>query len=138
MLDRIKRIAPNIAINITGAYDPYFQWVGDGPDPSDSGYLPYSVTVKATAIIRGELVEGLDCLGGYYYRAGEDFGDVHGYLPDLITHAVNVLLKKAKSRLPDSQSLANTAALNELKSACHAIKAEVEKLKKERITANDD
>ena len=138
MLNRIKRIAPNVAITITREYDPYYQWVGDAPDESHSGHLPYTVAVKATAIIRGELVEALDALCGCHYHPDEELGDVHGYLPDMITQAVNVLLKRAKHRFPDSQSLANAAALNELEAACGAIKAELAKLQKERITANDD
>lgn len=88
---RLKDVCPNIQFEVTWSEDPHFEWDGDGPDPADRGYQPYDVDVYARAIIRGDLVEGRDSLGGVYEKPGAYDRDVNGYLPQMLLRAVDDL-----------------------------------------------
>jgi hypothetical protein len=83
--------APSITISITGEVDPTFTWDGAEEARPGDDEDPYTVTVTATAIERGTRITGKAHLGGFYKRPDEDFGDVHGYLPDLIASAFATL-----------------------------------------------
>jgi hypothetical protein len=90
-IEELRVSRPDVAITIERELDPYFSWDGDGPDPRDEGYSPYTVTVMAIAIRNGELLTGDDSLGGCYYRPNEPIDDVHGYLPQMVEEAVDEL-----------------------------------------------
>jgi len=97
--ERLRRIAPNVVFQSSRDPDQTFRWDGDGPDPSEEGYLPYDVTVTARAIVRGELVEGNASLGGSYYKPDEPVGSIHGYLPQMLKEAAAELLRIAPASL---------------------------------------
>lgn len=92
-IEQLRQTRPDVAIVVTREVDSYFSWDGDGPDPRDEGYSPYDVDVKAVAVRKGKLVEGVASLGGSYFLPDEDTGEVHGYLPQLIEEAVRELDK---------------------------------------------
>lgn len=84
---------PNHAFTVDWEEDPFDIWDGDGPDPEESGYTAYNVTVTATAIHDGKLVTGKAYLGGCYSKdGGKDDPEVGGYLPQLKEEALAALI----------------------------------------------
>lgn len=82
---------PDVAVQVSRELDSYHSWDGDGPDPRNDGYSPYTVTVKAMTIRNGVLLEGVAYLGACYFLPEEPIGDVHGYLPDMLAEALTEL-----------------------------------------------
>jgi len=82
---------PDIAILITRELDEIFAWDGDGPDPAEDGYDPYSVTVTAMTIRNGRIYEAHATLGGSYFKPSEPFAEIGGYYPDLRDEAIEDL-----------------------------------------------
>lgn len=88
-IDLLKQTRPDVAISITWEVDESFTWDGDGEDPSESGYMAHNVTVTATCIRGGTLIEGCAYLGGCYAKPGEPKdNDVSGYAVDMIEEAL--------------------------------------------------
>lgn len=108
ILHNLKQIAPDVAFNIKRERDEYFVWNGDGPDPIDEGFDPYDVDVTAEAIVMGEIKQGTASLGGSYFKPQEDFGDIHGYLPQMLVEAATELLEQ----VPDGLKPQLTAAID--------------------------
>lgn len=96
----LKRLAPSIACTLVYERDPYYTWDGDGPDPSDEGYEPFTVTVVVKTIEGGEEISGLDDLGGNYEkvdsrgRVSHPDEDIGGYLPQMLDKALEELLEE--------------------------------------------
>jgi len=108
LLTALARLAPSIALSVSREIDEAFRWDGDGPDPRLDGFDPYDVTVTARAIIGGAVVEGNDYLGGCYFKPDEDSEDIHGYLPQMITAALDDL--ESRGALSVSRELINARA----------------------------
>ncbi len=90
--EKLRQTNPEIAVTIEWELDPEFEWDGDGPDPQDEGFNPYTVIVRANRIIEGELETGEATLGGCYSKdAGKDDPKVSGYLDQLIGDALKDL-----------------------------------------------
>lgn len=87
----LKKLAPNVYFSAGRKLDPSFIWDGDAPDPAEDGFDPYDVTVRAAAIINGELIEDSDSLGGSYFKENEPLDDIHGYLPEMLQEAAALL-----------------------------------------------
>jgi hypothetical protein len=86
-LKKIKNERPDIAITVKWEYDPYFEW--DGDYPLEEGYEPYNVTVTASKIVNGNLIQGNAYLGGCYSKdGGKDDKDIGGYLEQMIEEAI--------------------------------------------------
>jgi hypothetical protein len=86
-IERIKAERPDIAINVSWEYDPHFEW--DGDYPLEDGYEPYDVTVTASKIVNGKLIQGNAYLGGCYSKdGGKDDPEIGGYLPQMIEEAI--------------------------------------------------
>lgn len=88
---------PDVAVTVSRELDSYYSWDGDGPDPRDEGFSPYTVTVTVTTIRNGRIYIGESALGGSYFKPDEPMEDVHGYLPDMIAEAIadlDTLLEK--------------------------------------------
>ena len=92
-MEKLKEIAPLVAVTTSRKRDEYYQWDGDGPDPSEDGYEVYDVTVEACAIVKGERAYGHHYLGGSYYQDDEPLGEIHGYLPQMVEEALVDLAK---------------------------------------------
>lgn len=90
-VDKLKEIAPSVAIVISREPDPSCRWDGDGPDPEESGYSAYDVDVDARIIMKGELVARTASLGSCYYQPDEPIGDVYGYLPQMLEEVLTAL-----------------------------------------------
>ncbi len=91
---RLANVAPHIQFATSREEDRSFKWDGDGPDPRKRGYIPFDITVSASMVVQGELVEGTSHLGGSYYRPTQAIGDIHGYLPQKIDEALADLRRK--------------------------------------------
>jgi len=88
-IERIREERPDIAISVIWEHDPYFVWDGDMEDPEKDGYLPHNVTVTASKIVNGKLIEGNAYLGGCYSKDnGKDDPEIGGYLPQMIQEAI--------------------------------------------------
>lgn len=88
-IETLRQTNPEIAISVHWEVDECFQWDGDGPDPQDEGYEPHNVTVTASAIREGVLIQSHAYLGGCYSAdGGEDDPEISGYLDQLIDEAV--------------------------------------------------
>lgn len=103
----LKEIAPQISVGVRRDEDTNFIWDGDGPDPSEFGFIPYNIDVYAMSIVNGEEVEGHGYLGGSYDKPGEFDPDIGGYFPQKLEEAFEELseqlsgeiLKQAKAAL---------------------------------------
>lgn len=87
----LRELRPDVAIMVVRSIDWRCEWGGDGPNPREEGFEPYVVTVTATAIKDGVLVQGGDFLGSCWYRPTEAIGEIHGYLPQMVEQAVSEL-----------------------------------------------
>ena len=110
----LGQVAPSIAFSIEYTEDPHFQWDGDGPDPTDEGYVAYDVDVYARAIAGGETIEGRDSLGGTYDKPHKKDPNVGGYLIDMLGQALEDLMGQG-SKLPSSTLKQAKAAIAWLK-----------------------
>jgi hypothetical protein len=92
IITELAAVAPLVHISTTWEEDPTFIWDGDAPDPSADGYLAHDVTVTAMRIEWGALREAESHLGGSYsqYR-GPHCPDIHGYFPQMVEEALEVL-----------------------------------------------
>ena len=90
-IEALRASLPDVAITVTREEDPYFVWDGDGPDPIENGFEPCNVTVTASTIHHGELIQGKSTLGGSYFEPDEPCADIHGYLPQMVEEAVEEL-----------------------------------------------
>lgn len=104
---KLTEVVPSIAFKVEWEIDPYFKWDGDGPDPRNKGQFPHDVTVTASAIVNGEIVVGQDNLGGCYDAPGKTCPDVHGYLLDMLSNALDDLNKNASSMSRKFDSASN-------------------------------
>lgn len=109
ILQDLKRIAPYLAFHVSFKEDREFEWDGDGPDPKEEGFKAYDVTVSAAVIVKGELIQSEDTLGGHYDKPGELDMDVSGYLNQMLTNALEHLFD-----LPPDHREQIKAALNYL------------------------
>jgi hypothetical protein len=99
LLVKCGKVAPSIAIAVSYELDRYFQWDGDGPDPSEEGYNPYDVTVKASTIANGEELHGEAHLGGTYEKSvSEADPEINGYLNQMVDEALDELAKQPVSK----------------------------------------
>ncbi len=91
-IELLKESRPDIAITVSWEPDHYFSWDGDGEDPRNDGYDPHNVTVTASVIRNGELIQSHAYLGGCYSKnGGEDDPEISGYLDQLVNEAVEGL-----------------------------------------------
>lgn len=91
VLKKLKKIAPNVCFTIDRGIDLFFEWDGNGQDPKEYGYDPYTIVVFAMAIVNGEQLIGRDSLCGCYYKPEEPIGDIHGYLNQMLVDAAKEL-----------------------------------------------
>lgn len=99
ILNGLKRIAPNVEVEILWEEDPNFVWDGDGPDPVDDGYVAYDVSVKVTAVTTDEEgFEGANYLGGVYELPGVEDPDIHGYFTGMLQEALQELYTNMTGR----------------------------------------
>lgn len=91
LLSDLKVIAPGIAFSVSRKHDEHYVWDESGRDPRGRGFLPYVIVVKARSIIHGELLEGSASICGSYYKPEEPIGDIHGYLPQMLMEAAEIL-----------------------------------------------
>lgn len=94
ILKRLRRIAPDVDIDVEWTPDPYFEWDGDGPDPAEEGYVAHDVEVRVTVTDQeGEqIAEGSDFLVGVYARPGEEDSEYFtGMLYEAIEGAARAL-----------------------------------------------
>lgn len=96
-IEKLKEVAPGLAVITRKTHDQYFRWDGDGEDPEKNGYLPYDVDVEVAAIHKGEFMTGRASLGGSYYKPNEPVGEIHGYLPQMLEEACEDLMKQAEA-----------------------------------------
>jgi len=87
----LNRVAPNIAFALEYTEDPNFVWDGDGPDPSEEGFVAYNIKACAMTVGKGEFMEGCNYLGGCYEKPGHFDPDIGGYLPQVLEAAVSEL-----------------------------------------------
>ena len=88
LLAELRELAPSIVFSVSREIDNSYRWDGDGQDPAKDGFDAYDVTVTASAIVKGELIEGNDYLGGSYFLSDEPTGMIHGYLPQMLAEAL--------------------------------------------------
>ena len=114
----LKKVAPHISFSVERTEDPSFRWDGDGPDPTEEGYIAYDVDVYAKAIEDGDLVEGRASMGGHYDQPDKFDRDIGGYLPQMLEEAVEELkeLVSAPNRV---QAIAAAKYLKEVMHARH-------------------
>jgi hypothetical protein len=111
---KLRSIAPSILFQVKWEEDRYFRWDGDGPDPRERGYDPHDVDVSATAIVKGQEVQGEASLGGVYDKPDKKDPDIHGYLPQM--------LEEAASKLSDSLPGGSGRLIDEVQAACEYLK----------------
>lgn len=102
----LAELAPSISFGIVWEVDNYFSWDGEGPDPREEGFSPYNVTVSATSISKGKVIEGFAYLGGCYEKPGEKDPDVHGYLPQKLEEAIDDILDLLRGSTKDQAEAA--------------------------------
>lgn len=100
----LVNLAPSIVFSATKTEDHSYVWDGDGPDPIEQGFSPYTVCVSAETIWRGVRVSGSAYLGGCYYADDEEVGDVNGYLNSMLEEAATNLLRRL-AKEPGTQNL---------------------------------
>lgn len=87
----LKISRPDVAIMVLREQDHYTGWVGDGPHPSEAGYVCYEYQVRARTIRNGEIVSGEAYLGGSWWDpddTSETAEEIGGYLPQLVERAL--------------------------------------------------
>ncbi len=100
IISGIGRVAPDVEISINWQEDPYFEWDGEGPDPRNSGYIPYYVTVRAEILTEEDIIIfGEDHLSGVYAKEYEQADDIHGYFTGMVFEALGELYKKASGSM---------------------------------------
>jgi hypothetical protein len=95
-IEALRASRPDVAITVSRTIDSHFCWDGDGPDPYSEGYDPYDVTVRASVIRNGRLIEGESTLGGSYFRRDEPFNEIRGYLPQMVEEATEEMDAEVK------------------------------------------
>lgn len=105
LLGQLQSLAPSIAITQERSVDRNFRWDGDGPDPRGQGFWPYDVTVKASVILKGQIITRESTLGGSYDKPGNFCPDVHGYFVQMAEEATEALSDIARLTLGDSDLL---------------------------------
>ena len=102
-LEQTRHFRPDVAITVSWEYDPSFAWDGDGDDPVnfDQPLYPHNVTVTASVIRRGVLIQDSVYLGGCYAPLDGPYDEeIDGYLPQLIDDALQCLDLKLKKQQP--------------------------------------
>lgn len=117
----LKSLAPHFAFSTSKEIDPFFQWDGEGPDPTtwNPPSYPHDVEFKVSVIFWGEKIEGVSYLGGSYFQTKEPVGDCGGYLLQKLEEA----LLDLQSKLPHDYSV----YIAELNDALRWIKQELQK-----------
>lgn len=131
LLEQLKAVAPSVVFSVTRELDQNFQWDGDGPDPELEGFYAHDVTVTARAVAHGVLFEGHDYLGGSYFKHNEPCGDVHGYLPQMLSAAA----EKLETQLGE-RGLLNAELATQLHNAVAMIQAESRQRYDEQMAAS--
>lgn len=125
ILEKLKKVAPHILVDIDWTVDSTHRWDFPGPDPADAGYVAYSVDVSAEAIVDGEQVDGHDYLGGVYEKPYEEFDpDVHGYFLDMVDSAIDDLGEQTKDPVIAAEIASAQAVIKRAYAIRHAEEAE--------------
>jgi hypothetical protein len=95
---KLKELAPSVHFTASREFDDDEVWDGDGPDPVEDGFMPYTVEIEATTIIGGEAIEASAYLGSSYMKDDEEIDDMHGYLPQKLEEAAEDLLKQIEEK----------------------------------------
>ena len=90
---------PETSFTVSAVIDEDSTWDGDGADPVEYGFSPFIVTVTASRISKGQLIEGHSHLGSSYVEEASDFNDpnklidfeIHGYFPQMLQEAFQEL-----------------------------------------------
>jgi hypothetical protein len=102
-LEQTRHFRPDVAITVSWEFDPSFVWDGDMEDPKldpDNPLFPHDVTVTASIIRRGVLIQDSVYLGGCYAPAGGPYDEeIDGYLPQLVDDAIQFLDLKLKETI---------------------------------------
>lgn len=102
-LEQIHHSLPNVAITVSWEYDPSFVWDGDTEAPEldpDNPLFPHGVTVTASVIRKGLLIQGDTYLGGCYAPLDGPYDEeIDGYLPQMIDDAILFLDLKLKDTI---------------------------------------
>lgn len=102
-LEQTRHFRPDVAITVSWRYDMSFSWDGDGNDPQfdqDDPLYPHEVTVTASIIRRGVLIQDSVYLGGCYAPLDGPYDEeIDGYLPQLIDDAIQCLDLKLKETI---------------------------------------
>lgn len=102
-LEKTRHFQPDIAITVSWEFDPSFDWDGDMEDPAldpDNPLFPHDVTVTASIIRKGVLIQDSVYLGGCYaFYNGPYDEEVNGYLPQMIDDAIQCLDLKLKETI---------------------------------------
>ena len=88
---RLAVLAPSIAFSVSREIDENYRWDGGGEDPCENGFDAYNVTVTASTILDGQIVEESAHLGGSYFLPDEPTGEIHGYLLQMLEEAAQDL-----------------------------------------------
>lgn len=97
VFETLRELAPNVAILVEWRHDPNYQWDGDGSDPVDDGYEPYTVTVWSNAIVDGRNAQGESHLTGFYAIPGEFDQNIGGYMMQLVDKSLDDLYQQASN-----------------------------------------
>lgn len=98
IIAELQATRPDVVITVTREIDPYCVWDGDAPDPTDDGFEPYTVSVRATTVRNGRFFEGESTLGSSWYRPEEPINDIHGYFRQMLDEALAELDSVLKER----------------------------------------
>jgi len=102
-LEQTRHFRPDLAITVSWEFDPSFDWDGDMKDPAldpDNPLFPHDVTVTASIIRRGVLIQDSVYLGGCYAPLDGPYDEeIDGYLPQLIDDAIQCLDLKLKETI---------------------------------------
>ena len=113
LLAQLRLVAPHIAVTTARAIEHDTLWAGlPEEDPTEKGYAPYTVTVRAKCISGGRDLEGDAYLNGYYMRPEQPaLGYVNGYLPQKIEQAIESLVAHTHGLTGDLRCEAEAAIL---------------------------
>lgn len=102
-LEQTRHFRPDVAVTVSWEYDRHFSWDGDMENPEldpDNPLFPHDVTVTASIIRKGVLIQDSVYLGGCYAPAGGPYDEeIDGYLPQLVDEAIQFLDLKLKETI---------------------------------------
>lgn len=89
---KLRELAPSVSFEVEWSPDEDARWEKEWGEQGN--FEAYNTDVRAKAIVKGEIIEGWECMGGTWEIPDKKDPEIGGYLPQMLLGAAEDLMKQ--------------------------------------------